>query len=243
MSVGTTLLNLQELDLALMRNREALDGMPEVRELARKRQQYRTLKLEAQRLLGVRKDVEIDLADLTAQRAQTESMVEASQVQAAGLTDYRAVRDFESELSGLAKRLDKLSFAIEKRTAELDEARAQETRMTKALAKLEASVRAEADRTRAKAGDLLAEREKLNARRADLVHEIPMDLFTRYEAVAKRFKGMAVERLVGNKPSACRVALQPSQMGDLKHAGEVAECPYCHRILIRPDDAAEEAQA
>lgn len=239
MSVATTLLELQELDLALMRNQEALDQMPEVRELAKLRARYRTLKLEAQKMLGARKDIEIDVDDLKAQRAQTESQVEAAQVQAAGLTDYRAVRDFENELAGLAKRLDKLSFSLDQRTKELEQAYAQEERMANALKKIEQAVRESAERTRAKAGDLLAERDKLNAHRADLVHAVPVDLFSRYEQSAKRFKGLGVERLVGNKPTVCRVALQPSAMADLKHSGEVAECPYCHRILIRPVDAEE----
>lgn len=239
MSVATTLLELQDLDLALMRNQEALDQMPEVRELAKLRAQYRTLKLEAQKMLGARKDLEIDVEDLKAQRAQTESQVEAAQVQASGLADYRAVRDFENELAGLAKRLDKLAYTLEQRTGELERAYAQEERMGKALKKVEKAVRESAERTRAKAGDLLAERDKLNARRADLVHAVPMELFSRYEQASKRFKGLAVEKLVGNKPTACRVSLQPSAMSDLKHAGEVAECPYCHRILIRPADTEE----
>ena len=241
MSVGTTLLDLQELDLELMRNQEALDSMPEVRDLARKRNQYRALRAEAQKLLGARKDIEIDLDDLRGKRAQTESMVEAAQVQAAQLTDYRAVRNYENDLTSLAKRLDKLAFAVEKRTAELEQAYAQEERVAKALKTLEDAVRAAADRTREKAGDLLADRDKLRERRADLVHLIPTEVFTAYEAAAKRFQGLAVERLVGNKPTVCRVALQPSSMADLKHAGEITQCPYCHRILVREDAADKEA--
>ena len=57
------------------------------------------------------------------------------------------------------------------------------------------------------------------------------------DAAAKRFGGLAVEKLEGNVPSVCRVKLQPSLFSDLKHAGSIAECPYCHRLLVTEEVA------
>ena len=53
-----------------------------------------------------------------------------------------------------------------------------------------------------------------------------------YRWVWSRVPGLAVERLEGNVPSVCRMALQESSMDELRRAGGVTECPYCHRILV-----------
>ena len=45
--------------------------------------------------------------------------------------------------------------------------------------------------------------------------------------------GIAVEPLVGNRPSVCRVALQPSSYTDIRRSNaEVTTCPYCKRMLV-----------
>ena len=67
---------------------------------------------------------------------------------------------------------------------------------------------------------------------------ISPELLDRYEKARKRFGGVAVETLVGNKPSACRVTLQPSSFADIRRsASEVTTCPYCKRILVVSQEA------
>ena len=69
------------------------------------------------------------------------------------------------------------------------------------------------------------------------IETLDEDTLARYDAAAKRFGGLAVEKLEGNVPSVCRVKLQPSLFSDLKHAGSIAECPYCHRLLVTEEVA------
>ena len=197
-----------------MRNKNTLDTMPGVRELAKKRVQYRALRAEAQKLLGARKDLEIEISDLEARRTHAEDMVTETQTGAQNLTDYRAVQDFETRLSDLGKELDKIDFALAKKRPELEEAQKQERKVLAYMKKFEAAFKAETAQVREHAGDLLSEREKLEKRRENLAG------------------ALAVEKLVGNHPTVCRIALQPSSMGDLKHAGSITECPYCHRMLV-----------
>ena len=232
MTTGDTLLELQDIDLALMRNKNTLDTMPGVRELAKKRAQYRALRAEAQKILGARKDIEIEIADLEARRTRTEDLVTETQAGAQNLTDYRAVQDFETRLSDLGKELDKIDFALAKKRPELEEAQKQERKVLAYMKKFESAFKAETAQVREHAGDLLSERERLEKRRADLAGALPADIVERYDRAREQFKGLAVEKLVGNHPTVCRIALQPSSMGDLKHAGTITECPYCHRMLV-----------
>ena len=76
----------------------------------------------------------------------------------------------------------------------------------------------------------------LKDEREAVAGQISDDVMARYEAARKRFGGLAVETLVGNVPTTCRVKLQPSQYHDIAHGAEICECPYCHRILITTQD-------
>ena len=73
---------------------------------------------------------------------------------------------------------------------------------------------------------------ELSEERADVVSGISPEVMTTYEATRKRFKGLAVERLVGNIPSICRVKLQPALFHDLSCGPAITECPYCHRMIV-----------
>ena len=79
MTVGSTLLKLQELDLALERDQAALDCMPEIAQLAKKRRAYLKLKADANKLLAARKDLENDLADLDEDEAFCNAAVDQAQ--------------------------------------------------------------------------------------------------------------------------------------------------------------------
>ena len=61
---------------------------------------------------------------------------------------------------------------------------------------------------------------------------LPQDVLQGYRTASKRFGGLAVERLEGSVPSICRMALQESSMAELRRADGIAECPYCHRMLV-----------
>ena len=96
MSVGTDLLDLQELDLALARSRAELADMPEIKALARKRKAYLKLKDEALRLMGRRKDLQTELADLDEDEVEQLSHViqeEIGQVFAQVLEDCAVFAD------------------------------------------------------------------------------------------------------------------------------------------------------
>lgn len=147
--------------------------------------------------------------------------------------DYRAVTDLESRLGMLAKRLEKVDFDSDAVTDELvtaeraeKNALAVQKRLDDEKAALTASAREAIAELKQRASDLQRERERV-------VAEVSPEAQLRYIKAQKRFGTRAVEVLDGNKPSCCRVTLQPSQYNDLKRRAQaVDECPYCHRILV-----------
>lgn len=232
MSESQALLRLQEIDLQLMRDSHALRQMPQQKRLAALAQAKKKLKSELQKIVGQRKDAQMELDDNEERHIRLLQIMDEVREKAQE-SGYREVGDIESQLTSLAKKVEKLEFAHGELQASLGKlekaeanARALGDRLDSEGEELEASYKRDS-------ADIMARvRELARERKAVLAQLSPQTART-YDEKSKRFGGLAVERLQGNVPSVCRVKLQPSQYGDLRRTGEpIAECPYCHRMLV-----------
>ena len=197
MSVGSTLLELQDIDLTLMRDKEQLQNLPEIADLARRRKLYIKLK-----------------GDVTKLFAQ------------------RQVQQLEITLSDFAKKLDRVEFERAEAHQKLDTIQADEATLAENLTKVENAVVALTKQARTHAADIQDAIDKNERKRSVLLESLDPSLAKAYEDASKRFGHLAVEKLEGNVPSICRMSLQSSTMSDLRHADEVTECPYCHRLMV-----------
>lgn len=238
MSVGSTLLALQDTDLALARDKASLADMPEIKHLAAKRKTYLKLKSELTKLYAQRKDLDIELDELNRLQREAEDGIAAARERQIDSSDYHQVQELEIDLSNYAKQLDKVAFNRKDIDAQREKALQREQHAQEVIKKYEQGVIAETKAAREKASQLQQSIDESEEKRTALAATLDHDILVRYEKNLKRFRGLAVERLTGNMPSVCRMALQASSMSDLKHQGEVATCPYCGRMLIH---AVEEA--
>lgn len=237
MGVGADLLQMQQIDLAVVRERRSLAEMPELHELAKKRASRAKLKAEAVKLMALRKDVETELAELDEEERTCTEGVAAAQARPVDRSDYRQVQDLQEELSNFAKRLDKASFSRSDVTARLAEARERENKLATYIKRFEGSIVADTRTAREHAAKIQAHIDEMLAERERLGHRVPADVLATYDAASKRFGGLAVERLEGRVPSVCRTTLQPASLDALQHGGEVSECPYCHRMIVCGSEA------
>ena len=231
MSNAETLLELQDTDLALMRDAKTLEDMPELRELAKKRRAYLKLKADRTKLYAQRKDIETELADLDVREKRCD-FEEAAARKDTDVSDYRAVQDLEVKLSTIAKEREKVAFGRKEQREALAAQEESERELDAYLAALEKVVVDGAREARERAATLQKGIDEARRRREALVKALDPGLAARYAAASKRFGGLAVERLEGDVPSICRTVLQAASLSDLRRAGEVGECPYCHRILV-----------
>lgn len=231
MSSASTLLELQNIDLELMRNQELLQSLPEITELARKRKTYLKLKSSSTKLLAQRKDIENDLEELDEQKRTCDTDVEQARREI-DMSDYKQVQQLEIDLSSIAKRLDKIEFDYKAKQELLDKATAAEEDLKARTQQLEEAIVSETKSARAHAAELQTKNDSLAKKRTHMLETLPAPVAKRYTDASAKFNGLAVEQLNGNIPSVCRTSLQASSMNDLKYAGEIAECPYCHRLLV-----------
>ena len=237
MTVADTLVRLQEVDLELLKHASTLSAMPQRKRLQTIELAARKVATELKGIVGQRKDAETEIADAEEALAHyREKTVEVQAAADAGEHTHREIRDFEQQLTSLAKRIEKSEYTLRPLREQLErlERAERDARAT--------SERLEAERTATEAAladgssSLRAEIVRLSNERSDLAGRLAPELLERYEVARKRFKGLAVERLHGNVPSVCRVKLQPSQFHDLSQSEEITECPYCHRILITSEE-------
>ncbi|MCC6097896.1 MAG: C4-type zinc ribbon domain-containing protein [Olsenella sp.] len=232
MSESQALLRLQEIDLQLMRDSHALRQMPQQKRLAALAQAKKKLKSELQKIVGQRKDAQMELDDNEERHIRLLQIMDEVREKAQE-SGYRGVGDIESQLTSLAKKVEKLEFAHGELQASLGKlekaeanARALAERLDREGEELEASYKRDS-------ADIMARVRELARERKAVLAQLSPHTAQTYDEKSKRFGGLAVERLQGNVPSVCRVKLQPSQYGDLRSAGEpIAECPYCHRMLV-----------
>ncbi len=232
MGVGADLLQMQQIDLAVVRERQSLSEMPELRELAKKRTSRAKLKAEAVKLMAQRKDVETELAELDEEERVCTEGVAAAQARPVDRSDYRQVQDLQEELANFAKRLDKAAFSRGEVRERLAEAREREDKLAAYIKRFEDSIVADTRAARERAAGVQARIDEMLAERERLARRIPADVLATYDAASKRFDGLAVEQLEGRVPSVCRTTLQPASLDVLQHGGEVSECPYCHRMIV-----------
>lgn len=237
MSLGSDLIKLQETDLELDRARKALNDLPLIAELAKKRAAHGKLKAEATRLLAVRKDAQMAVDDLDAAENSCRESIAAAKGRPLDASDYRAVRDLEEELSLLAKKLDKIAFDRPDALEALATAKERERRLSDYIDRFEAAIIADTKEARSQAKRLQDSIDELSRRREQLLSRLPEDVRDAYERGVKKFNGLVVERLEGNVPTICRTSLQPASMDALSHAEHVAECPYCHRMIVLDEEA------
>lgn len=237
MTVADTLVRLQEVDLELLKHASTLSAMPQRKRLQTIELAVRKVSSELKGIVGQRKDAETEVADAEEALAHyREKTVEVQAAADAGEHTHREIRDFEQQLTSLAKRIEKSEYTLRPLRERLERLERAERNARATAERLEGE-RAATESALAEASSTLrSDIVRLSHERDELAGRLEPALLERYEAARRRFKGLAVERLRGNVPSVCRVKLQPSSFHDLAQGDEITECPYCHRILITSEE-------
>ena len=235
------LLRLQEIDLELMRLNSQLKAMPQQKKLEAIKAAQRKLSKQLKEIVGQRKDAEMELEDNEAAHEKTVNRVSEVQADAQEhARDYRGVRDLEAHLTALAKQLEKLEYRHGVLESNLERIMKAEQNAHDLATRLDQEGVAQQKSFDKATSDIMARVRVLAGERRQVLANISEDVAQRYAVAAKRFGGLAVEQLRGNVPSTCRVKLQQGVFGDLMRGPSIAECPYCHRMLVTEGALASE---
>jgi hypothetical protein len=116
------------------------------------------------------------------------------------------------------------------------------------LALKDEKVRVEAEKkaTRERTAKDKQELDVLSAERRQLVAELNPQVYSAYDRIRKKRRGVAVAEAVDGRCGACHMALRPQFFQDLRASEQVMFCESCGRILyynpvivVEPDMSAE----
>jgi len=234
-SEAADLLELQSVDVEMVRAAKRLEELPEKRailELRAKQREIHALGTKASMLVrkldGEIKSRQDEATMLKAKLAEEQTKVMAT-------TDHRAVQSITREMDGLRRRCDKIEMEELQYMERLDKAKGQVAAIEDHQAKLADKEAQLIERFKKVGGGVQSEIAALETKRKKLAKRMPPELVERYESVRASKAGVGVGRLEGTRCSACRMDLPAERLNDLQNGPDVSICPQCRRLIVVRD--------
>ena len=227
-----TLLELQHVDMELVRINKQIDALPQRKVIVAARRKIAAIKEKQGKVAALRAEAERKLSLVSDEDERLAEKQRAAQeaVDAAG--GYRDVEHHAKEMGGIAKRRATLEEDLDKLGAELAKISELEAQVASALSRVEEQEQQAVASFQAEGGKLRNDEARVLAVHNGLAAKLPPELKERYEKTAERLGGVAVARLVDNRCGACRATIDGGRLIDLKSHGPLGECPNCKRILV-----------
>lgn len=232
MQIARDLLELQQVDLGILRDRKAIDAIPQAAQIQEVRSKQKELARRTTKIVGLLKDQQIEEEDNDGRRATLTRHVEEVKLDSSQTSDFRRVQNNNAELDRLAKRLEKVDFNQKKVRAEIERLEGVLDQAHQIKARLDAREAQLLEEFKNAASELREDLRGLVDRRAALVESIPPEMLERYTASCKAHGHIGVSELEGRACSGCGVELQQSQIEQLRHGPDVTTCPVCGRMLV-----------
>ncbi len=232
MSEASSLLNLQEIDLDILRSTKQVEEIPQGAEILKVKAHAKDLNKRLNKAVGMRKDLEMEISELDTARKETSAEVERVSESEEDTTDHRRVTERNRELSNLAKKLEKIDFEQNRLYEQLEKVESAESQIEDALKKLADLEAALVEEYRSVATDLKERLSDLATERAEEASRIGEVLLDIYEERRKLYGGVGVGRLEAGACTACRAAFEEGKLIRFRNGPAYTDCPSCKRILV-----------
>jgi hypothetical protein len=232
MQTAKDLLELQQVDLAILRDRKAIEAIPQMAQIHEVRAKLKELARRTTKITGMLKDQRIEAEDNEGRRATLTRHVEEVKLDSATTDDFRHIQANNAQLDNLAKRLEKVDFNQQKVLAEIERLEGVMAQAAEIKARLDAREAELTEQFRETAADLKEDLRQLVARREALHERIPAELLSAYEESCAQHGQLGVAELQDGICTACRVEMQRSQIDLLRAGDDIATCPVCGRMLV-----------
>jgi uncharacterized protein len=232
MTQADALLELQSLDLEILRSAKKLDELPEkkaILEVRTKQHEVQALRGKADVLLGKLRG---ELAAHHDEITMLTGKIDEEQAKVMQTTDHRAVTSITREMDGLKRRRDKLEMESLQLMERVEKATSQAATIDGALSQLAKKEASLIEQFQSVGGALQAHIGTQQKKRGKLAKTMPADLLGRYEAARESKGGVGVGELDGDTCTACRMALPAERVRELLGGPAIGTCPHCHRLIV-----------
>ena len=236
------LIELQELDLEILRISERLARIPAERDQIEKEfneraSEFLALKESHQQSFEQRRQLEQELATTQQNLEKFEQdktrVTNEKQYKAVLLeidTARKHVGAVESEILRLLEETERLDSQINEKSPEVEQLRAQVDQTLVSL-----------DSERQHAEGQLSD---INRRRAELASLLPKSLFSTYDRMSRFRRGQALAEVSSEGICAvCRMRVRPKVFSDVRKGDQLVTCENCGRILYYRNETSQSAEA
>ena len=232
MPVTTDLLELQQVDLQILRDRKAIDEIPQAEQIKEVRGRLKELSKKTTKIVGLLKDAQTEVEDNDGRRRTLSARVEEVKRESESCEDFRLTQSYKAELDRLAKRLEKVDFNQKAAKAELERLEGLFRQARAIKEQLEAKEAELVEVFKKNASNLREDLKRLVARREVLEQAIPDDMLALYRKSCAQHNQIGICKLEGNTCTGCNVELQQSQYEQLIKGDSLATCPVCGRMMV-----------
>jgi uncharacterized protein len=232
MQESSALLELQSLDIEIIRAGKRLEGLPERQEILKNRAQQREVKAMREKAELLQSKLRSELKARQDEIAMLSEKLEHEQKRIMETADHRQVQSLTREMDGLKRRRDKLEMESLQYMERADKADGQVAKIDEALEGLVAKESDAVKRFQQLGGQIQDEVAALEAKRAGLAAKLSPELLSAYESARESKGGVGAGRLDGDTCSACRMSLPSQRLKSLVEGPDIGVCPQCRRLLV-----------
>ena len=223
------LLELQEIDLKLFRDRATLDRIPADRQALENehnqaRAEFDTAKAELVKVEHQRRLDEMELAasvdHLQNREAKLYAIKTNKEYQAAIKEISEARRQNKEREDRILLSMEKIETLTKKITQLESDIADKEVKYQNAVAELESRV-----------GALKSEMQSFEARRPELTQQLDKDVMLRYDSIGRRYPD-AVVPVANGVCSGCTMRVPPQLSNEVLRGVDFKACPSCHRLIF-----------
>jgi len=232
MTQAGSLLELQALDLEILRSAKKLEDLPEKRAILEVRAKERDVQLLHGKADLLVTRLQHDLKAHQDEITMLGEKIDAEQTKVMQTSDHRAVTSITREMDGLKRRRDKLEMESLQLMERIDKATGQTATIDDALAQLAQRESRLVAEFKAVGGALQTHIAQAEAKRAKVAKSLPADILKRYDASRESRGGVGVGELEGETCTACRMVLPAERVRELRNGPEIGTCPQCRRLIV-----------
>lgn len=230
------LLELQDVDTEIIRNKKKLEELPQRQGILVLRQKIAEVvkkKTQVQDMIDAAED-ELDSLmkeDERLAKKQAETQEALDRVQG----DYRSVESYSKDLHGVVKRRDKLSEDMERVDAQI--ARTSEVMNQIMAGYNELSTREKnlVEQFQSEGGAIQRTLDQLNAKHKQLQEMLSPEIYKAYNRACNECGGIGVARLNDSSCSICRATFDSGKLNKIRQEEPISRCPSCRRLLVVQD--------
>jgi len=234
-SEAADLLELQSVDVEIIRATKRLQELPEKRAILEARAKLRETRALAAKADTLVRKLESEVKVRQDEATMLKEKISSEQAKIMATTDHRAVQSMTREMDGLRRRNDKIEMEELQYMERADKAKGQTAAITDHLTKLAEKEAELVERFKEVGGEVQTDIASLHSRRERLVQGLPTELVERYEAIRASKSGVGVGRLEDTRCSACRMELPAEKVQGLLSGPDVSVCPQCRRLIVVRD--------